>query len=131
MRKLSIAAMIAFGAVFVAGTHAARAQEIEKGRVPFPVVVGNVVMPAGSYEVRADDLDPELLHITSADGRHAAFALVMTDSTTTRFGDCEFRFVRLGSRYYLSKIDTGAGDIEQITLPEFVERAIHQTRADH
>jgi hypothetical protein len=117
MRKFQFAAALAFGVVLLAGASLARAQEVDKVTVSFPFEVGGVIMPAGTYSVTPDTLDPGLLQIRSEDGRDSAFALVLSDDTTSRRGDCQFEFERVGSRYYLSKIDDGTGDVQELVMP--------------
>jgi len=125
MWKIQIAAVVAFGVVLFAGAQLARAQEVERATVPFPFAVGRVTLPAGSYEVVADETDPGLLEIRSADGRFSAFAIVLAEDTTARRGDCQFQFVNVGGRYYLTKIEDGTGDVSDLTLPDAVVRVVH------
>ena len=127
MRKIQIAAVVAFGVVFFAGAQLARAQETNtvKATVSFPFVVGKVMLPPGTYEAVPDDMDPGVLQIRSETGHMSAFATVLSDDTTTRRGECEFQFVNVGGRYYLTKIDDGTGDVSDLMLPDAVTRVVH------
>ena len=127
MRKFQIAAVAAFGMVLFAGAQLARAQETEtiKAAVAFPFMVGKVMLPAGTYEVVPDEMDPTVLEIRSEYGRKSAFASILAADPTTRRGDCQFQFVNVGGRYYLTKIDDGAGDVSELALPEAVMRVVH------
>ncbi len=127
MRKLIVAGLMVFAAVFFTGAWIAGAEE-EAARVPFPFIVGNVQLPAGRYVVEADNMDPNLIQVTSVDGRHSAFAVVNINDMPLSWGHCDFQFVRFGGKYYLSKIDTGDNGIEDVTLPEWLEHAVHATR---
>jgi hypothetical protein len=119
MRKFQLAAVVTFGVFLFAGASLARAQDIGVNRVTvaFPFEVAGVMMPAGTYMVTPDDIDPNLLQIQSEDGRYSAFVGVLADDTTSRRGDCQFDFVRAGNRYYLSKIDDGEGDVDDLVMP--------------
>jgi hypothetical protein len=127
MRKFQIAAVVAFSMVFFAGAQLARAQEVNKATVSFPFEVGGVVMPAGTYTITVDDMDPGLLRIQSENGQLSAFAIVMSEDTTARRGDCQFDFVRVGNRYYLSQIDNGTGDVQDLVVP--TGSTLHVTHA--
>lgn len=127
MRKLPIAAIVTFAVVLFAGAQLAVAQEIETSKVAvaFPFMVGKVLLPAGTYEIIPDDLAPGSLEIRADRGRVSAFATVLAEDTTARRGDCQFQFVNVGGRYYLTKIDDGTGDVSEIALPEAVMRLVH------
>src|SRR5512135_2255565 len=105
MRKLPIAAVLAFAVVLFAGAQSARAQAIDtmKTAVAFPFMVGHVLLPAGTYEVVPDPDDPGLLEVRSEYGRTSAFATVLAGDTTSRRGDVQFRFMNVGGRYYLTQ----------------------------
>jgi hypothetical protein len=117
MRKFEMTAVVAFAVVMFAGAQQARAQEVETATVPFPFMVGNVMLPPGHYTVTTDDMDPGLLQIESRDGRYSAFAVVTTEDTTSRRGEAQFKFVNVGGKYYLSRIDRGEGDVEDLAVP--------------
>lgn len=119
MRKIEIAAVVAFALVMFAGAQQARAQEVVTATVPFPFMVGNVMLPPGHYRVTADEMDPGLLQIQSRGGQYSAFAIVLTDDTTSRRGEAQFKFVNIGGKYYLSRIDQGQGDVEDLVVPNF------------
>lgn len=117
MRKFQFAAVVAFGVVFFAGAQLAHAQELSKVQVSFPFVAGDTLLPAGAYEVREDPMDAGLIEIQSEDGRSSAFAFVVPEEATTVRGDCQFEFLKAGNRYYLSKIDNGDGEVEDLVMP--------------
>ncbi len=127
MRKLPIAAIVTFAVVLFAGAQLAVAQDTETSKVAvaFPFMVGKVLLPAGTYEIIPDDLAPGSLEIRADRGRVSAFATILAEDTTTRRGDCQFQFVNVGGRYYLTKIDDGTGDVSEIALPEAVMRIVH------
>ncbi len=125
MRKFQIAAVVAFAFVTFAGAQLACAQGVERATVPFPFMVGQVLLPAGQYEVVTDDMDPGLFQIKSEDGLHSAFAVVLTEDWSSREGDCQFEFVNVGGKYYLSKIDDGTGDVSDLVLPDAVMRVVN------
>ena len=131
MRRFQLAAVVAFGVVLFAGAQIARAQDVSKARVPFPFEVGGVVMPAGTYRVIVDDMDPGLIQIQSQNGRFSAFAMVTLEDTTARRGDAQFDFVRAGNRYYLSRVDDGTGNVDQVEMPTgSLAHAVHALGKD-
>ena len=127
MRKFQIAAILAFGMVLFAGAQVARAQSLDAvtTTVPFPFMVGNVLLPAGTYLVVPDDVDSGVFEIRSQRGRMSAFATVMADDSTARRGELQFQFVNVGGRYYLTKIDDGTGDVSEVAVPDAVLRVMH------
>ena len=126
MRRIHIAAVAAFGLVLFAGAPTALAQETVPMRatVSFPFMVGNVLLPAGTYLVVPDDLQPAVLEIQAERGRKSVFATILDNEPSDRRGDCLFQFVNVGGRYYLTSIDDGSGDLSQITLPEPIMRLV-------
>ncbi len=131
MRRFQLAAVVAFGAVLFAGAQLARAQSLDavQTTVAFPFMVGRVLLPAGTYEVVPNDMEPGVLELRSVRGGMSAFATVMAADTTSRRGDLQFQFVNVGGRYYLTKIDDGTGDVTDVSVPEPVLRAIHEVEA--
>jgi hypothetical protein len=127
MRKFQIAAVVAFGMVLFAGAQLARAQSLDAvtTTVPFPFMVGKVLLPAGTYLIVPDDMEPGVLEIRSERGGRSAFATLMAEDTTTRRGDLQFQFVNVGGRYYLTKIDDGTGDVSEVAVPDAVLRVMH------
>jgi hypothetical protein len=127
MRKFQIAAAVAFAVVLFAVAQQARAQmtDTAKATVPFPFMVGRVLLPAGTYEVVPDPIDPSVFEIRSENGAISAVATVLAKDETDRRGDLQFKFMNAGGRYYLTKIDDGTGDVSELSVPDSVLRAIH------
>ncbi len=75
MKKMMFALLVV-GAVAFAGLRPASAQSSPAlVKVPFDFIVGDRVLPAGSYRIAADIQDPSLLQITATQGKAvAAFA---------------------------------------------------------
>lgn len=84
----------------------ARAEEVARVKVPFPFVVHGRTLPAGQYEVRADDQDPSLLMLVGVNGTKA-HAIVNTIGEYGRdpAGDNPaLTFVRRENQYQLSAV---------------------------
>jgi hypothetical protein len=82
-------------------------------------------LPAGTYEVVPDPIDPSVFEIRSENGAISAVATVLAKDETDRRGDLQFKFMNAGGRYYLTKIDDGTGDVSELSVPDSVLRAIH------
>ncbi len=123
MRKFQIAAVVAFGVAMIASAPLARAQTTDpvKVTVAFPFMVGQVMLPAGTYTVVPDYRTPGLLEIDSDNGSMSAMATVLSDDLTDRRGECQFQFVNFGGKYYLTRIDDGNGDVSDLVLPDAVQ----------
>lgn len=120
MRKYQFVAIAAFGFVTLAGAPLAHAQDVTKANVPFPFVVGQTELPAGHYRVVSDAMTPGFVDVLSEDGRSSAFAMVLAAGDSTREGECRFEFEHVGGKYYLSRIDTGTGEVKELEIPSAV-----------
>jgi hypothetical protein len=98
---------IVFAAMLLAiGAGAAGAQELVVVDVPFPFVVNGHTLPAGHYEVRADDQDPSIMTIAGT-GSTRDHAIMLTNP---KYGhdpagdNPALTFVRDGNQYRLVDI---------------------------
>ncbi len=74
MKKM-LFAMLVIGLVGFAGPRPASAQGPTLVKVPFSFIVGNTVLPAGSYRLSADTQDASMLIVSNTQGKPvAAFA---------------------------------------------------------
>ena len=104
MRSLVRSIGIAGGILVLAGVQNASAQiaDTVEFTTSFPFTVGYATVPAGSYTIRPDDDNPELLELT---GTHTA-VLFETQSAEAREmpSKTELVFKRYGSGYVLKDI---------------------------
>jgi len=87
----------------------AHAQNVDKVavKIPFEFVAGGQTLPAGTYTVtRASDQAFPALVIRSSD--NSAFLLPMFFDGVSA-DHAELRFLHVGGKYFLSKIETPAG----------------------
>jgi hypothetical protein len=106
------AAMIA-----IVGVAPARAEEVVTATVPFDFIVGQMVMPAGKYVI-SEPMDPAIVAVRSADGRHFSFVLTIPDSPNDSAVQPELVFDRIGARSFLVQIVTGSDNIREIPLTD-------------
>jgi hypothetical protein len=91
----------------------ALAPETLRAHIPFAFTVGNQTFPAGDYRISPlSDLDPQVVEIRSADGRHARFVMTQGAPPAARGTQPQLVFDRYGARDFLHAIlvpeDTGA-----------------------
>jgi hypothetical protein len=99
-RSVSIAA----GLLLLASVHNASAQVTERVefKTSFPFTVGNATLPAGSYTIRPDDTDPQVLELTGA--HHSVFFDTENVSSRETPAKTEVVFKRYGDGYVLKDI---------------------------
>lgn len=112
IRRFSIVAVLAGLVGLGGGTVYAQGSEHLRANVPFDFKVGQVVLPAGSYDVTYDVAQSGVLTVRSHDGRHYAVALTEGVSTGNPNKRATLVFDRQGSGYTLSGVfgpgeDTG------------------------
>jgi hypothetical protein len=104
----------------------ARAQDSEgvRVKVPFEFVVGGATLPAGTYSVGPLSLDGHSgLAIRSSE--HGALVLPMVIDEA-RAGQSKLSFEHVGSKYFLSEVDTPTG-VYTLALPRAMV-ALAQTK---
>jgi hypothetical protein len=102
----------------VSARAAGLAGETLDAHVPFAFEVRGTNMPAGRYVVReAQEVDPNLLEIRSADGQRAAFFFV-EDSGTRSTTPVQPRLVfdRVGEERFLRSLRLADGDRERLPV---------------
>ena len=104
MRVLVRSITVAAGIVMLATVQNASAQisETVEFTTAFPFMVGNATVPAGTYTVRPDDDDPQILSLVGA----RTGVLFETDPTEARqvADKTEVVFKRYGDQYVLKDI---------------------------
>ena len=104
--KTNAIALLAITVGLAVGVASAQLPEPLTFRTPFAFAVGDRVLPAGEYIVRASSTPMMILSFTSADGKANAFIRsipVQKAETETR---TSLVFHRYGVHYYISEIWT-------------------------
>jgi hypothetical protein len=122
MRSLVRSIGIVLGVLTFAGVQNASAQIIDTVRftTSFPFTVGNTTVPAGSYAIRPDDDNPQILELT---GKNAS-VLFQTEVAQAREtpSKSELVFSRYGNSYVLKNIWVEGSDSGAETMPVEGER---------
>jgi hypothetical protein len=126
MRMLVRSALIAAGLTVVsAGTVSAQMSDTMKFTTTFPFMVGHQTMPAGSYTVKALELDHSCMEISN--GHTAVLLLTERDVPKDPPKQDEVIFAKQGDTYVLREI----WDASNVTGAEAVEpRPAHAKHAD-
>jgi hypothetical protein len=104
MRSLVRSIGVAGGILLLAGVQNASAQITGpvEFTTSFPFTVGNATVPAGSYTIRPDDTDPQILELTGAHG--AVFFQTDYAEAPQTPSKTEVVFKRYGHAYVLKNI---------------------------
>jgi|WetSurMetagenome_2_1015567.scaffolds.fasta_scaffold43572_4 hypothetical protein len=120
MSKWMIVSVAACFAVLLSGGPATADTDEISAKVPFAFVVGNTVLPAGQYTVRASWSNPSLVWIVSPRGRHVA--AVDTTWGGWPVAKADLKFAVYGRTHFLSRIDLpGEGPRRVALTPKEVE----------
>ena len=115
---------IAGGILLLAGIQNANAQITNpiEFTTSFPFTVGNATMPAGTYTIRPDDDNSEVLELT---GEHGS-VLFQTDAARADrpAAKTEVVFKRYGDAYILKDVWLEGSDRGAETLPQEGERHV-------
>jgi hypothetical protein len=124
MRSLVRSIGIAGGILVLAGVQNASAQiaDTVEFTTSFPFMVGYATVPAGSYSIRPDNDNPEILELT---GAHTA-VLFQTQNAEAREtpSKTEVVFKRFGSGYVLKDIWVEGSDAGAETMAVESERHV-------
>jgi hypothetical protein len=107
----------ATAALVVCGATSARAGD-GAVKVPFPFMVGNTELPAGSYVVKDLFSSSETMAIESADGRTCAYMLTIPDEadrSEARAGE-QVVFEKFDNHYFLSEVTSPDGTRRDVVL---------------
>jgi hypothetical protein len=94
--------------------------------VPFEFVVGNKIMPAGTWSVHSATIDNQAVLIRNSNARIGLFSSIMRNETVKAAGYSALLFKRYGGQYFLSEIRL-EGSSSAYCLPE--SRAEAELRA--
>jgi hypothetical protein len=112
--KISSMALMT-AAVLAAGATTARADERIVANVPFPFIVGNTTLPAGSYTVTEKSMEG-VLAISSADGRDVVTILTIPSSSDTEPSDAQLVFKKFENHYFLTGVNPPDSEGREIVL---------------
>ncbi len=118
MKKL-LFVVLAVGAIAFAGPRPAVAQSGNAlVKIPFDFIVGDKLLPAGSYRIAPDTQDPTLLQIMSTQGKMvAAFAATgWTRNPNPRDPEAHVAFKNVDGHMFLWQVSTPGNDAREIAL---------------
>jgi len=122
--ELSRSVVIACALLVLAGIRSACAQNdlLIEFTTTFPFAVGNTTLPAGTYTVRADDEDPQVLEVSGPQ----ASVFLDTESVQPRqaLSKTELVFNRYGDGYVLKNVWVEGSDIGYQTQPSLREQRL-------
>lgn len=114
----------------VASPTAARAEARIVAAVPFSFIVGDSRLPAGDYVISESFDTPDVLRITSTDGRQIVFILTIASSPNERAAS-SLVFEQFAGQHFLSRVEPGDGDAREIVLtPAIMERELVTTASN-
>lgn len=99
-----------------AGVSIASAQTRVVANIPFDFIVGETVMPAGSYTVQSVADVTGVMSVERNDGRFAAVTLAQPSTSSEPFTAPHLEFDKFEGRYFLARVVAGPGSEEEITL---------------
>lgn len=117
VRKQVLVALMVVGILALAGSVPAYAQG-SKVTVPFPFIVGETVLPAGSYLVTTVAERSDVLAIRSVDGKAMATALMQATATWSEKRHIVLSFQRYGGRFFLSEVNMPGSNGRALPLPK-------------
>jgi hypothetical protein len=117
--KRSLFALLAVAAVVLAAPRSASAQTAQTlVKVPFQFIVGEIVLPAGSYRIASETQTPSVLLITSLAGKPvAAFAYTTrTENQAPKDTQAHVAFKNIGGQYFLWQVAVPGSDAREMSF---------------
>ena len=119
MRKHVLVAVMVVGVAALVGSSAVYAQgPLSKVTVPFEFVVGDTILPAGSYDVTPFPGQSDIVLFRSPDGKSSAAAVVQTTGIWKANANALFSFRKIGGQYFLSQMSIPGSDARALSLPK-------------
>jgi len=107
------------GAIALVGLSPAYAQEsVAKFTAPFQFIVGETVLPAGSYSVTTVQHHPGVMWFQSEDGKSVASVFFNTTGPWSKNTNALFSFQRYGGHYFLAAVNIPGGNTRELALPK-------------
>ena len=128
MKSLIRSIGMAAGIVLVAGVQQAGAQIVDtlEFTTTFPFTAGTATLPAGSYTIKADEDDPNILLLS---GVHTGVFFDTTNVPALRPAKTEVVFKRYGDAYVLKNVYMVGSDIGVEAVAAEGERHVAKTSA--
>jgi hypothetical protein len=114
MKRTTAIVLIAMANFAMAGTSFAQSKGVP-ATVPFDFIVGDKLLPAGTYTIERKSMDTSVIVIKNHDKPIAAFSLVNQDSAKSPNGG-KLLFHKYGGRYFLSEVLCDEADMN-VELP--------------
>lgn len=113
MKRIATLALFALGGALGAGKAVAQDHEV-RANIPFDFVVGNSMLPAGSYEITS--IFSDVIAIRNSEVGHTVQSLASPDSTQSA-SRAVLVFQQHDNHYFLCKILGGSSGLN-VALPE-------------
>ena len=114
MKRTTAIALLAIANFAISGTSFAQSNGV-RATVPFDFTVGDKVLPSGTYTIKPESTNPNVIVIRSHDKPIAALSLVQQDSNKSPNGG-KLLFHKYGGQYFLSEILCDRADMN-VELP--------------
>jgi hypothetical protein len=109
--------VVGAAAVLAASAGLAQASDSVTAKIPFAFVVNGTQLPAGDYVVSRAAQTPELIEISTTDGRRVALVLSQRSGDEDVKLQPRLEFERVGKQFYLSEVTLGRGNSREIAAP--------------
>jgi len=128
MKKLLISMFLMLSLLTVAGRTVALAQieGVIEADIPFNFYVRNKQLPAGRYEIRKLDSQPNVLEMINRDRKLTVVFLVEDETMLKSAKHSELIFDRYGDNEFLSKILDQGDSIEAEVMKSRMEKKIEK-----
>ena len=102
MKRTTAIALLAIANFAISGTSFAQSNGV-RATVPFDFTVGDKVLPSGTYTIKPESTNPNVIVIRSHDKAFAALSLVHQDDNKSP-NEGKLLFHKYGGQYFLSEI---------------------------
>ena len=117
MKKQLLVAVVVVLAL--AGAMPAYAQgTVSRVNVPFGFIVGDTLLPAGTYVVSNPVFGSDVIAIQSVDGKSVATALVTATGKLSTTPNAVFSFAKMGGQYFLAEVGIPGSEAHALLLPK-------------
>ena len=127
MKRITATALLAIANLAMAGTSFAQSNGV-RATVPFDFTVGSKLLPSGTYTIKPESTNPNVIVIRSHDKPIAALSLVHQDGNTSPNGG-KLLFHKYGGQYFLSEILCDQADMNVEIPPSKTEERVQRQQA--
>jgi hypothetical protein len=114
-----------------AATAYAQPDEWVEADIPFTFFAGNTQLPPGTYSIRPLADAPDVMQVTSADGRVSVFLPTEPLRTEQPSDDTYLTFDKVGNRDFLAEIWTGGEVTGSEVVKSHMELNAEKTATQH